>query len=94
MLTHSNDKINLFSSSFSESNDTLNIDEAYTNLLGVIAEMQIKLGPTAIGLRAPKERLLRDIAHARVLVRECILALMRDNDQEQQWQQHQYMHDE
>lgn len=46
--------------------------------------MQIKLGPTAIGLRAPKERLLRDIAHARVLVRECILALMRDNDQEQQ----------
>lgn len=71
------------STSFPESNDSFNIVEAYTNLLGVIAEMQIKLGPTAIGLRAPKERLLRDIAHARVLVRECILSLMRDHEQEQ-----------
>lgn len=47
--------------------------------------MQAKLGPTSFGLRAPKERLLRDIAHARVLVRECILLLMRDHDEEQQY---------
>ncbi|XP_023164205.2 uncharacterized protein LOC111594943 [Drosophila hydei] len=63
-----------------------NIVDTYDNLLSVIAEMQSNLGPTAIGLRAPKERLLRDIAHARVLVRECILMLMRDH----QHQQHQH----
>lgn len=70
---------------FSEPNETLNIEQAYANLLGVIGEMQAKLGPTSFGLRAPKERLLRDIAHARVLVRECILLLMRDHDEEQQY---------
>lgn len=73
------------SSCSSEPNETLNIEQAYANLLGVIGEMQAKLGPTSFGLRAPKERLLRDIAHARVLVRECILLLMRDHDEEQQY---------
>ncbi|XP_030557062.1 uncharacterized protein LOC115760035 [Drosophila novamexicana] len=67
-----------------ESNGTTNIVDTYDNLLAVIGEMQSNLGPTAIGLRAPKERLLRDIAHARVLVRECILMLMRDHQQQQQ----------
>ncbi|XP_064546790.1 uncharacterized protein LOC135434220 [Drosophila montana] len=67
-----------------EANGTTNIVDTYDNLLAVIAEMQSNLGPTAIGLRAPKERLLRDIAHARVLVRECILMLMRDHQQQQQ----------
>ncbi|EDW12907.1 uncharacterized protein Dmoj_GI22388 [Drosophila mojavensis] len=60
-----------------------NIVDTYDNLLRVIAEMHRNLGPTAIGLRAPKERLLRDIAHARVLVRECILMLMRDHRHQQ-----------
>ncbi|XP_017857982.1 PREDICTED: uncharacterized protein LOC108610409 [Drosophila arizonae] len=63
-----------------------NIVDTYDNLLSVIAEMQRNLGPTAIGLRAPKERLLRDIAHARVLVRECILMLMRDHRHQQSHQ--------
>lgn len=56
--------------------------------------MQVKLRPTSFGLRAPKERLLRDIAHARVLVRECILLLMRDQDEEQQQAKQQYLLDE
>ncbi|TDG42232.1 hypothetical protein AWZ03_011341 [Drosophila navojoa] len=60
-----------------------NIVDTYDNLLSVIAEMQSNLGPAAIGLRAPKERLLRDIAHARVLVRECNLMLMRDHHHQQ-----------
>ncbi|EDW04122.1 uncharacterized protein LOC6562738 [Drosophila grimshawi] len=61
-----------------DSNGTSNIVDVYDNLLSVIAEMQSCLGPTAMGLRAPKERLLRDIGHARVLVRECILMLMHN----------------
>lgn len=63
-----------------------NIVDTYENLLSVIAEMKSNLGPTAIGLRAPKERLLRDIAQARVLVRECILMLMRDHPHQQSYQ--------
>ncbi|KAH8392440.1 hypothetical protein KR215_008474, partial [Drosophila sulfurigaster] len=61
--------------------ETPNIVDVYGSLLRTIAEMQSNLGPTTIGLRAPKERLLRDIAQARVLVRECILLLMRDQQQ-------------
>ncbi|KAH8262768.1 hypothetical protein KR044_000141 [Drosophila immigrans] len=67
-----------------ESTQAANIVDVYENLLASIAEMQSNLGPTTIGLRAPKERLLRDIAQARVLVRECILLLMRDQQQQQQ----------
>ncbi|ALC38668.1 CG15142 [Drosophila busckii] len=59
-------------------NNNSSIVDAYEKLLGVIAEIHSNLGPTLIGIRAPKERLLRDIAHARVLVRECILVLMQD----------------
>ncbi|KAH8377911.1 hypothetical protein KR093_007820 [Drosophila rubida] len=61
-----------------DSSQAANIVDVYGNLLRTISEMQSNLGPTTIGLRAPKERLLRDIAQARVLVRECILMLMRD----------------
>ncbi|KAL7739753.1 hypothetical protein ACLKA6_014993 [Drosophila palustris] len=67
----------------SESHKSGNIKDAYGNLLSVIAEMHSNLAPTTIGLRAPKERLLRDIAQARVLVRECTLLLMRDQQQQQ-----------
>ncbi|KAM8717376.1 hypothetical protein ACLKA7_004124 [Drosophila subpalustris] len=67
----------------SESQKSVNIKDAYGNLLSVIAEMHSNLAPTTIGLRAPKERLLRDIAQARVLVRECTMLLMRDQQQQQ-----------
>ncbi|XP_034473727.1 uncharacterized protein LOC117781115 [Drosophila innubila] len=69
--------------STTESHKVVNIKDAYANLLSVIAEMHSNLAPTTIGLRAPKERLLRDIAQARVLVRECSLLLMRDQQQQQ-----------
>ncbi|KAH8323286.1 hypothetical protein KR067_004402 [Drosophila pandora] len=59
-----------------------NIEDKYSDLLRLLAEMQPNLAPTMMGLRAPKERLQRDIAHARVIVRECLLILERDQQQE------------
>ncbi|KAH8366472.1 hypothetical protein KR084_010455, partial [Drosophila pseudotakahashii] len=52
-----------------------NIEDKYSDLLNLLAEMRFNLPPTMMGLRAPKERLQRDIAQARVRVRECLLLL-------------------
>ncbi|XP_016993602.2 uncharacterized protein [Drosophila takahashii] len=59
-----------------------NIEDKYSDLLNILAEMRFNLPPTMMGLRAPKERLQRDIAHARVRVRECLLLLEKDRSQE------------
>ncbi|KAH8324156.1 hypothetical protein KR074_000923 [Drosophila pseudoananassae] len=59
-----------------------NITDKYSELLRLLGEMQPNLAPTVMGVRAPKERLQRDIAHARVIVRECLLILERDQQRE------------
>lgn len=56
--------------------------DKYSDLLNVLAEMQPNLAPTMIGVRTRKDRLLRDIAQARVMVRECILLLESDQQAE------------
>ncbi|XP_016963300.1 uncharacterized protein LOC108033473 [Drosophila biarmipes] len=59
-----------------------NIEDKYSDLLSVLAEMRSNLAPAIIGLRAPKDRLQRDIAQARFTVRECLLLLEKDGLQE------------
>ncbi|XP_037712422.1 uncharacterized protein LOC119548866 [Drosophila subpulchrella] len=59
-----------------------NIEDKYSDLLNTLAEMRSELAPTIMGLRAPKDRLHRDIAQARYTVRECILLLEKDCQQE------------
>ncbi|XP_017107183.2 uncharacterized protein [Drosophila bipectinata] len=59
-----------------------NIEDKYSELLHLLGEMKPNLAPTMMGIRAPKDRLQRDIAHARVIVRECLLILERDEQQE------------
>ncbi|XP_017044887.2 uncharacterized protein LOC108090621 [Drosophila ficusphila] len=56
-----------------------NIVDKYSDLLNILAEMRSNLPPTMIGLRAPKERLQRDITQARITVKECLLLLEKDN---------------
>ncbi|XP_016987281.2 uncharacterized protein LOC108050228 [Drosophila rhopaloa] len=62
--------------------DNANIVDKYGDLLNLLPEMRPNLPPTVMGLRAPKERLQRDIAQARVRVRECLLLLEKDRFQE------------
>ncbi|XP_030373173.1 uncharacterized protein LOC115623107 isoform X1 [Scaptodrosophila lebanonensis] len=57
-----------------------NIANKYNDLLTIIAGMPSNLAPSAMGLRAPKERLLRDIAHARVILRQCLILLSRESE--------------
>ncbi|KAI8043225.1 uncharacterized protein LOC128263369 [Drosophila gunungcola] len=59
-----------------------NIVDKYSDLLNILTEMRSNLSPTVMGLRAPKERLQRDIAQARVRVRECLMLLEKDRYQE------------
>ncbi|EDW77299.1 uncharacterized protein Dwil_GK18226 [Drosophila willistoni] len=65
---------------------TANIVDKYSNILATLASMKMEISPTLMGARGPRERLLRDIAHARILVRECIMLIERDQQQEEQQQ--------
>ncbi|KAH8282064.1 hypothetical protein KR054_005296 [Drosophila jambulina] len=62
--------------------ENANIEDKYSDLLNVLAEIQPHLPPTMMGVRARKDCLLRDIAKARIMVRECHLLL--ENDQQPQ----------
>jgi len=68
--------------SFSGLDANANIEDKYSDLLNTLAEMRSELAPTIMGLRAPKDRLHRDIAQARYTVRECLLLLEKDCQQE------------
>ncbi|KAH8298355.1 hypothetical protein KR018_008085 [Drosophila ironensis] len=59
-----------------------NIVEKYSDLLKLLAEMKILLPPSIMGTRMSRDTLQRDIAQARVMVRECLLILARDQQQE------------
>ncbi|KAH8412784.1 hypothetical protein KR009_005718 [Drosophila setifemur] len=65
-----------------------NIVDKYSDLLNLLSKMQPNIPPTIVGLRAPKERLQRDIAQARVMVRECLLILERDQEKADDPQSH------
>ena len=49
----------------------------YAQLLEVIEEMGREVRPTYAGSRSSAERLKRAIAHARILVRECLMETER-----------------
>ncbi|XP_017063921.2 uncharacterized protein LOC108103081 [Drosophila eugracilis] len=59
-----------------------NIVDKYSDLLNILEEMRSNLPPTMMGLRAPKERLQRDISQARIRVHECLLLLEKDRQLE------------
>ncbi|KAH8246641.1 hypothetical protein KR038_012176 [Drosophila bunnanda] len=58
--------------------ENANIEDKYSDLLNVLAEIRPHLPPSMMGVRPRKDCLLRDIAKARVLVRECLLLLESD----------------
>ncbi|KAH8249776.1 hypothetical protein KR032_012326 [Drosophila birchii] len=66
--------------------ENANIEDKYTELLNVLADIQPHLPPTMMGVRARKDCLLRDIAKARVLLRECLLLLESDQTEGNQSQ--------
>ncbi|EDW90166.2 uncharacterized protein LOC6529452 [Drosophila yakuba] len=61
--------------------ENANIVDKYAELLNVLGEMRSNVPTTMAGLRAPKERLQRDIAQARLKVRQCLL-LLHQGDEE------------
>ncbi|XP_017037389.1 uncharacterized protein [Drosophila kikkawai] len=67
--------------------ENANIEDKYSDLLTVLAEIQPHLAPTTMGVRSRKDCLLRDIAKARVIVRECLLLL--ESDQKPQTEENQ-----
>ncbi|EDV54835.1 uncharacterized protein Dere_GG21738 [Drosophila erecta] len=61
--------------------ENANIVDKYSDLLNVLGEMRSNLPATMAGLRAPKERLQRDIAQARLKVRQCLLLLQQGEEE-------------
>ncbi|XP_068140969.1 uncharacterized protein [Drosophila tropicalis] len=78
-----NSLLDLISSGISV-DPTANIVDKYSNILVTLASMKMEISPTLMGARGPRERLLRDIAQARILIKECIMLIDRDQQQEEQ----------
>ncbi|XP_033172517.1 uncharacterized protein LOC117148910 [Drosophila mauritiana] len=61
--------------------ENANIVDKYSDLLNVLVEMRTNVPTTMVGLRAPKERMQRDIAQARLKVRQCLQLLQQAEEE-------------
>ncbi|EDX05324.1 uncharacterized protein LOC6732620 [Drosophila simulans] len=64
--------------------ENANIVDKYSDLLNVLVEMRTNVPTTMVGLRAPKERMQRDIAQARLKVRQCLQLLEQAEEESDQ----------
>lgn len=69
---------------FAGLDENANIVDKYSDLLNVLGEMRTNVPTTMAGLRAPKERMQRDIAHARLKVRQCLQLLQQAEEETDQ----------